>query len=409
MITLPLIGYYIYAYCNKLPQGYFRTKKFFINYINIAFLFVLFPCRLLAWGHAGHAMVAELAMSMLSDATRVKVERVLGGMTPADAGSWMDEVRSDPKYKYTTPWHYVNIESGGTYKPAPNGDIITALNKAYTELQNPEKLTPEQVKFDVLVLFHLCGDLMQPLHVGYGSDKGGNTYQVQYNGKGTNLHSVWDTRIIESQDITLTDLKDAIDLPQPIDPKKKPFKASYFGSYLKSGRNDLQFVYSIEGHKIDESYMKNNKLIVISELCSGGMLLANCLETLLSQVKNVTAGPATPTPSASKKSTGPGKTLTSTGTITPDQAAAHIGETVTVCGKVYSTKALSNGPTFINMGAEYPGNPFTAVIMFNKRGIFSYMVDETYNGKTICVTGTVKNYKGKPEIVVNKEDQIKIQ
>ena len=31
-----------------------------------------------------HAMVAKLAMSMLSDATRVRVERVLGGTTAAD-------------------------------------------------------------------------------------------------------------------------------------------------------------------------------------------------------------------------------------------------------------------------------------------------------------------------------------
>lgn len=103
---------------------------------------------LLPWGHAGHAMVAELAMSMLS------------GMTAADAGNWMDEIRSDAKYRYTSSWHYTNINPGGTYQPAPKGDIITALNKAYTELQHPEKLSPEQVKFDVLVLFHLCGDLM---------------------------------------------------------------------------------------------------------------------------------------------------------------------------------------------------------------------------------------------------------
>ena len=67
-------------------------------------------------------------MSMLSDATRVKVERVLGCMSAADAGNWMDEIRSDLKYKYT----------------APKGDIITALNKAYTEQQHVEKLSPER-------------------------------------------------------------------------------------------------------------------------------------------------------------------------------------------------------------------------------------------------------------------------
>ena len=76
---------------------------------------------------------------------------------------------------------------------------------------------------------------------------------------------------------------------------------------------------------------------------------------------------------------------------------------------MYSTRALTNGPTFINMGGDYPGNPFTAVIMFDKRGSFSYKPEEYLKGKTICVTGTVKNYKGKPEIVVDGEGQVKVR
>ena len=60
-----------------------KFRKLF--YVSLFIL--LLPCHLLAWGHAGHAMVAGLAMSMLSDATRVKVERVLNGMTPEQA-SW---------------------------------------------------------------------------------------------------------------------------------------------------------------------------------------------------------------------------------------------------------------------------------------------------------------------------------
>ncbi len=92
--------------------------------------------------------------------------------------------------------------------------------------------------------------------------------------------------------------------------------------------------------------------------------------------------------------------------ITPDQAAAHIGEQVTVCGKVYGTRLLDNGPTFFNMGDAYPNNPLTIVIMFNKWGNFSYKPEEYLDGKTICVTGVVKNYKGKPEIAVDKEEQV---
>ena len=376
--------------------------------------FILFPFRLFAWGHAGHQMVAELAMSMLSDATRAKVERILNGMTPAEAGTWMDDIRSDPKYKYTAPWHFANIEEGGTYKPAPNGDIITALNKAYTELQHMDELTPEQVKFDVLVLFHLCGDLLQPLHVGYGSDKGGNTYQVQYNGKGTNLHAIWDSRIIEKTGIKLDDLKQAMaySVPpgsQPVLLKETLAKRIDFDHYLNVGRNALKYVYDLKGHQLDDAYMQRGKPFVLAQLTMAGHLLASCLETLFSKVTNVPTGPVTAAPSASQKPANADKTVVTGGTITPDQAAAHIGEQVIVCGKVYGTRLLDNGPTFLNMGGEYPDNPFTAVIMFNKRGNFSYKPEEYLKGKTICVTGVVKNYKGKPEIVVDKEGQVKVQ
>ena len=89
-------------------QRYSMLSKYTISMLTSSIMFrkllyplafVLFPFRLLAWGHAGHQMVAELAMSILSDVTRAKVERILNGMTPAEAGTWMDDIRSDPKYK----------------------------------------------------------------------------------------------------------------------------------------------------------------------------------------------------------------------------------------------------------------------------------------------------------------------
>ncbi|MBE7174166.1 MAG: hypothetical protein INR73_26560 [Williamsia sp.] len=63
-------------------------------FVQLSLFIILSPCRFPAWGHAGHAMVTELAMSMLIDANRMKVERALNGMTAADAGNWVDDVRS---------------------------------------------------------------------------------------------------------------------------------------------------------------------------------------------------------------------------------------------------------------------------------------------------------------------------
>ena len=255
-------------------------KRLFYLFIII----ILYPLRLLAWGHAGHAMVAELAMSMLSDATRVKVQEALWKTPPAEAGNWMDKVKSNPVYSDMAPWHYTDIEPNGVYTPSPDGDVISILNRVYSALQHVDTMDRAATFQLTMILFHLCGDLLQPLHVGYGSDKGGNTYQVNYNGKGTNLHSVWDSRIIESQKITLSSLQDASNQPSAALTQKLRTQPIDFMAWLKESRELLNHVYDVKGHKLDDAYMQKNKAVVIAQLKDAGFLLANCLEHIFSRI-----------------------------------------------------------------------------------------------------------------------------
>ena len=94
--------------------------------------------------------------------------------------------------------------------------------------------------------------------------------------------------------------------------------------------------------------------------------------------------------------------------INIESASSHYGEKVTICSKVYGTKALEK-VTFINLGAAYPNSPLTLVIFAKDRSNFKEAPDAMYNDKNICVTGVVKEYKGKPEIIVTSPDQIAIQ
>ena len=99
-------------------------------------------------------------------------------------------------------------------------------------------------------------------------------------------------------------------------------------------------------------------------------------------------------------------------TITPKDAVKYIGQTVTVCGKIYGGKyldAVKNKPTFLNMGAAYPNELLTIVIWSDSRKDFSYAPEEKLKNKTVCVTGKVEMYKGKPQIEADKESQIKEQ
>ena len=94
--------------------------------------------------------------------------------------------------------------------------------------------------------------------------------------------------------------------------------------------------------------------------------------------------------------------------INIESASSHYGEKVTICSKVYGTKALEK-VTFINLGAAYPNSLLTVVIFAKDRANFKEAPDVTYNDKNICVTGEVKEYNGKPEIIVTTPDQITIQ
>jgi hypothetical protein len=98
--------------------------------------------------------------------------------------------------------------------------------------------------------------------------------------------------------------------------------------------------------------------------------------------------------------------------IKPEDAAKHIGENVTVCGKIYGGKFLENAqkqPTFLNMGDKFPNQPLTIVIWGNLRSKMSYKPEERYADQQVCVTGTIVLYKEKAQIEITEEAQLKMQ
>jgi hypothetical protein len=66
-------------------------------------------------------------------------------------------------------------------------------------------------------------------------------------------------------------------------------------------------------------------------------------------------------------------------------------------------------PTFLNLDQPYPNQIFTVVIWGSDGKNFSNSPETFYKGKTICVTGEIKSYKGKPEIIVQHPSQITIR
>ena len=168
----------------------------------------------LAWGKTGHRVVAAIADKQLSGLARAHVEQILGpGESLDEAANWPDWMRSDPApfwQKSSTPWHYVTL-NGVIYDHAPSeGDALEALGRFTKTLQDPKaSLADRQLALRFIV--HLVGDLHQPLHVGKCCDKGGNDVKVKWFGRDLNLHSVWDSAMVDEEQLSFTEFAAKLD------------------------------------------------------------------------------------------------------------------------------------------------------------------------------------------------------
>jgi nuclease S1 len=171
-----------------------------------AVLAALEPRTALAFGPLAHRIAGLLAEPELCAAARVEVTS-LGRESLADAGIWADRIRSEPEWRQSAPWHYMNVNDPPAYDSAatlaairafrhpPEGDVLYAIDRFRTDLAN--RALPRRVRADALrFLVHFIVDVHQPLHVGRAADRGGNEIDVRYGSETVNLHRFWDTDVL---------------------------------------------------------------------------------------------------------------------------------------------------------------------------------------------------------------------
>lgn len=169
-----------------------------------------------AWGDMGHMVVGQVAYARLDPAAasrvrelsplvnfrkrvRGRARRVLFTYTPVSLAVWMDDVR-DVTQEFDT-WHYVN-------KPIPPVvdvnlppvNVESKLNEIIAELRAGVKggtLSREREARLLAFLFHLVGDVHQPMHAASrwsdanNHDRGGGRFPLTHPRR-DNLHSYWD-------------------------------------------------------------------------------------------------------------------------------------------------------------------------------------------------------------------------
>jgi hypothetical protein len=363
----------------------------------------------ISWGFKGHQAVATIAENHLTPQAKGSVKELLGSQSLSDVATWADEVRNEPAFKSTAGWHFVDLPLGLSFeefskevKAQGEDNVYGAMQKARIVLTHP-KSTKEQKIEALKFLVHFVGDAHQPMHVSRKEDKGGNTIQVRFDNQGSNLHSLWDSKLLDHQGLSVIEMSKQFDKATPAEIKQ--WQADQPMQWLWESYQITTKLYAeIEkNNNIDEDYYKTHIGIIEQRIDQGGIRLAGILNDIYSsKVYAYTfAPPLLPEDNSQKPTsaavTGPAKV------IDVKNAASHLNETVTITSKVYSMKDVSS-MILVNVGAAYPDSPLTVVLRGDAKAL-STQID----GKTITVTGQVIDYKGKPEIVVTDKNQLIIK
>ena len=233
------------------------------------------------WGQIGHYVTGEIAERHLTEQARERVKSILGDMTMARASVWMDDIRSDSRFDYTETWHWTTIPDGLTYDEAEQeetGDIIQALEMLIDELKSGE-LDETEEREKLMLVMHMIGDIHQPLHVGTGEDRGGNDVRVQWMGENSNLHRVWDSDIINSLQMSYTELARELDTATAL--QIEEWQNSTVRDWAYESMTYRDRIYNLpDNMRLSYPYRYQNQDIVFRRLLQAGIRMAGVLNDI---------------------------------------------------------------------------------------------------------------------------------
>ena len=247
------------------------------RFVLVLFATSVFVSSSYAWGVTGHRATGLIAERYLNSKAKKKINRLLGQQSLAMVSTWMDEIRSDSTYNYTADWHWVTIETGKTYEESPknpNGDVIMTLERLISELKSGKLDEKKQAEY-LKMIVHLVGDIHQPLHVGCCDDRGGNSVRVKWARNDSNLHSVWDSNMIDETKLSYTELADA--LGQPDKATVAAWQKASVRDWANESMSYRKQVYAIGDGNLGYKYSFKNLDTVEHRLLQAGIRLAGIL------------------------------------------------------------------------------------------------------------------------------------
>ena len=240
----------------------------------------------LNWGSTGHRVIAEVATNYLTDNARFKINKILDGETLVNASTFADDIKSDSRYDKYYDWHFLNMELDDEYEeiiPSNKGDVYLAINQCIDIIES-DSASDSDKSFYLKLLVHFVGDLHQPLHIGRYEDRGANRIYVKWFGRNSNLHRVWDSEMINSHNMSYSEL--ALNLPNPdfliLTEKAKDFERNDILNWVDEIHEYTNKIYrdvSIDD-KLGYEYQYKNFGTVKDLLLIGGIRLSKILNYL---------------------------------------------------------------------------------------------------------------------------------
>ncbi|TMP42558.1 S1/P1 Nuclease [Pseudoalteromonas citrea] len=249
-----------------------------------------------AWGQNGHRIIGKVAEEHLTTATVQALTPLLEESSLAQVSTWADEMRSnDSEFwrKKSTKWHYINVKDAtkmhshidhSINSKEQVKNILDGIYYSINTLQS-DATSIDEKRFALRFLVHLVGDSHQPFHAGRGEDHGGNLIKVTFFGDKTNLHSTWDTRLIENERLSYSEFAEFIKT------SNKTIISDYLNSepadWLLESHHISDKVYNLNETEISYGYIYKYMPTVRIRLQQGGIRLAG----LLNQIFDKNAAP----------------------------------------------------------------------------------------------------------------------
>lgn len=231
------------------------------------------------WGKTGHRITGKVAEKYLTKNAKIQIKKLMGHHDLSRMSNWADEIKSDPNWEIANDWHWCTIPEGETYiKDKYSGKAVEKVKDFIIILKN-KKSKKEDKQTALRFLVHLIGDLHQPMHVGNGLDRGGNDIQLKWFNVPTNLHRIWDSDLINLQELSYSEYSDYLLLNEDRG-KIRKWQGDDVLTYVHESRDLRTQCYDYSGENLKWEYFYKNKNLLEKRLLQGGVRLSGELNRI---------------------------------------------------------------------------------------------------------------------------------